>query len=366
MVVLFFYLCPILILFDNSNAYNAYLSIPYTTSPNGYEIELTIPSIYSSIKFSLDMSTEFTTINKAHLYNKTIQGDIVTSDIILSANNSIFSIPNCHIRTIDNNSKKSQGIIGLSPFVFQDREHSFLFQLYDKGVISNLSFSLDTYYNRDRHKVIYFGGLPLLPQSMNEITLKIDISDNKWSIDLQGFYFGTQSYNYTNTNFAFVNINKNWIYAPDGIITYLSDTIFKDYIKRKLCLHILQGESQYFTCKCSIVNIFPNMTFIINGHKLLFKPMYLFHKIQPGSNCRFLIQNNILGNEYHNTWYIGNVFFNQFVTEFDFESQSIHLYSNYIIKYERSNKKVIRSLLLLIVLLLILDILVNVIVSIKL
>ena len=108
------------------------------------------------------------------------------------------------------------------------------------------------------------------------------------------------------------------------------------------------------------------MTFIINGHKLLFKPMYLFHKIQPGSNCRFLIQNNILGNEYHNTWYIGNVFFNQFVTEFDFESQSIHLYSNYIIKYERSNKKVIRSLLLLIVLLLILDILVNVIVSIKL
>ena len=33
--------------------------------------------------------------------------------------------------------------------------------LYDKGVISNLSFSLDTYYNRDRHKVIYFGGLPL-------------------------------------------------------------------------------------------------------------------------------------------------------------------------------------------------------------
>ena len=61
---------------------------------------------------------------------------------------------------------------------------------------------------------------------MNEITLKIDSSDNKWSIDLQGFYFGTQSYNYTNTNFAFVNINKNWIYAPDGIITYLSDTIF--------------------------------------------------------------------------------------------------------------------------------------------
>ena len=81
------------------------------------------------------MSTEFTTINKAHLYNKTIQGDIVTSDIILSANNSIFSIPNCHIRTIDNNSKKSQGIIGLSPFVFQDREHSFLFQLRNLQLI---------------------------------------------------------------------------------------------------------------------------------------------------------------------------------------------------------------------------------------
>ena len=364
MVVLFFYLFSILILFDNRNAA---LSIPYTTSPNGYEIEITIPSIFSSIKFSLDMSTEFTTINKALLTNKTIQGDIVTSDIIFSSNNSIYTVPNIHIRTIDNKSKKTPGIIGLSPFLFQDKKHSFLYQLYDKGLIPHLSFSLDTYYNRDRHKVIYFGGLPLLPQSMNLINLRIDSYDNKWSIDLQGFYFGEQQYNYSNTNFAFFNINKYWIYAPDGIITYLSDTIFKDFIRRKQCLHNLQGQSQYFTCKCSIVNIFPNMTFMINGHKLIFKPMYLFHKIQPGSNCRFLIQNNILGNEYHNTWYIGNVFFNQFVTEFDFESQSIHLYSNYIIQNEKgSNTKLIRSIILIIVVLLILDILVNVIVSIKL
>lgn len=361
MEVLFFYFLFILLV--NSNAY---LSIPYTTSPNGYEIEITIPSIFSSIKFSLDMSTEFTTINKAMLYNKTIHDDIVNSDILFSANNSIYMVPNFNIRTIENKSKRIPGIIGLSPFINQDKENSFLHQLYDKGVIRHLSFSIDTYYNRDRHKVLYFGGLPLLPKSMNAINIGISSSDNKWSIDLQGIYFGEQKYNYSTTNFAFVNINKYWIYAPDGVISYLSDTIFKDYIKRKLCLHILQGESQYFMCKCSIVNIFPNMTFIINGHHLLFKPMYLFHKIQPGSNCKFLIQNNILGNEYYNTWYIGNSFFNQFVTEFDFESQSINLYTNYSIPHKSSNKKLISSLILIIIILLFIDILLNIIVSLKL
>ena len=116
----------------------------------------------------------------------------------------------------------------------------------------------------------------------------------------------------------------------------LSDTIFNEYIQNKTCTFTIKGEKRFINCPCSVVNTFPNMTFVIDRYHFLLKPSELFIKVESGFNCLFLIQKNVLPYEDKNTWFIGNFFLNKFVTVFDYEEKSIHFYTDDIIQKSNS------------------------------
>ena len=318
------------------------ISIPYTFNYNDYQVQIQFPSIDKKLKLMLDMSYDYTFIRRVAVedpllkdkqtvtinHHNSIQSvPFLTDDIYLPQTQSTFH--GFNFLVIPSSSSSS---IGLAATI-DNKETSFIYQLYKKGIIEHLIFSLDTVTKRKSNSVIYFGGVPEESiRNKYKTSIKVDSTNKKWGIKLNEIYFGNHQYTYNNKDFAFINIGNDRIFAPKKVVNHLSETIFKEYVQNKTCTVTIKNEKQFINCPCNVVDTFPNMTFVFDRYHFILEPQKLFIKVEAGMNCLFLIQNNYLPYEDINTWFIGNFFLDKFVTEFNYEKKEINFYTDEIVQ----------------------------------
>ena len=318
------------------------ISIPYTFNYNDYQIQIQFPSIDKKLRLMLDMTYDYTFIRQVSVedsllkdkptltinhHNSIQRVPFLTDDIYLPQTQNTIHGFNCLV--IPSSSSSS---IGLAATI-ENKDTSFIYQLYKKGFIEHLIFSLDTVTRRKKNSVIYFGGVPEESiRNKYKTTIKIDSTNNKWGIRLNEIYFGNHQYKYNNKDFAFINIGNDRIFAPKRIVEHLSETIFKGYVQNATCVITIKGEKQFINCPCNVVETFPNMTFVFDRYHFILEPQKLFVKVEAGMNCLFLIQKNYLPYEDTNTWFIGNFFLDKFVTEFNYETKEINFYTDEIVQ----------------------------------
>lgn len=229
-----------------------------------------------------------------------------------------------YINTKDKKSVKE--FIGLA-FHFNNENYSLMHQLKKNNRINELSFTFDRY---DRNKVnneLYIGGYPkekIINQ--HKATLNVNDKFNSWGINLYAINIENHHRvisSYDNSHFAIINTNDDMIYFPKDVFKYLKRIVFSRYINENICEEIEEGDSLYINCLLTELYNFPNITIVIDEIHFTLAKRKLFVPINSEDPySTFIIQSKSL-----DYFVLGTSFFDEYITQFNYEQKQITFYS---------------------------------------
>jgi hypothetical protein len=182
-------------------------------------------------------------------------------------------------------------------------------------------------------------------------------STTNWECFLNSINIGSSSdalsltYNYkVNSNVMF-NPTQGFIYVPYEFIAHLLNTLFKHQIEQHKCWIEDEVLPKGIVCSYYIQreNIFNNITlsFIIDGYIYTTYVKNMFIILE--DYLKFIIVEHPYDN--NNTWELGGFFLQNFISEFNYDTNCISLYSlntNYIITRNNNvNSRSIMTVLLI-------------------
>ena len=212
-------------------------------------------------------------------------------------------------------------------YTFTDLSHSITHQLYNNRLIQHRLFSLCPLTNYIGE--MFFGNTPHNHiQHKQRGRCKISSTSN-WecllnSVNIFNSSTSSTQYYQVNNNIVF-NPTQGFIYVPYAFISYLLHTLFKHQFEHKKCW--IEDETQPKGIVCSYYvyreNVFGNTTlsFVIGGYRYTtyVKDMFMIFE----DYLKFII----VESPYDNTWELGGFFLQNFVSEYNYDTNWISLYS---------------------------------------
>ena len=150
--------------------------------------------------------------------------------------------------------------------------------------------------------------------------------------------------------YSYLNTKDSIIKAPLSFMKFLNESIFNELYKQRKCSY-RYGRTHSIDCFMREIDTFPTITFHFDGYLFSFNIYSLFNVVERGEFGLFLIQSNEY-NDYQ--WVFGNMLFENYLTEFDYETHLITFYSSF--PFKRDNNVVYTILLVNIIILFVMNI----------
>lgn len=359
----------IIVLYIYINVYSfQIISIDYMQLSNSYNIQYRIDQLsnrheYAAIDLSFDytllvipnFTPYYTYIRKnILLLNETRNILEYESKLELSESQLQLDLPVNIIDNIDDSKKYVESKIGLS-YKYDDERFSIVHSLKQKRIISHLSFAFNRVFSSTSSKPqMYFGGIPQTVKNKYKYkaSFKVNESHKEWGINLLNVRIGNESFNfdYNNTFYSYLNTKDSIIKAPLSFMKFLNESIFNELYKQRKCSY-RYGRTHSIDCFMREIDTFPTITFHFDGYLFSFNIYSLFNVVERGEFGLFLIQSNEY-NDYQ--WVFGNMLFENYLTEFDYETHLITFYSSF--PFKRDNNVVYTILLVNIIILFVMNI----------
>lgn len=359
----------IIVLYIYINVYSfQIISIDYMQLSNSYNIQYRIDQLsnrheYAAIDLSFDytllvipnFTPYYTYIRKnILLLNETRNILEYESKLELSESQLQLDLPVNIIDNIDDSKKYVESKIGLS-YKYDDERFSIVHSLKQERIISHLSFAFNRVFSSTSSKPqMYFGGIPQIVKNKYKYkaSFKVNESHKEWGINLLNVRIGNESFNfdYNNTFYSYLNTKDSIIKAPLSFMKFLNESIFNELYKQRKCSY-RYGRTHSIDCFMREIDTFPTITFHFDGYLFSFNIYSLFNVVERGEFGLFLIQSNEY-NDYQ--WVFGNMLFENYLTEFDYETHLITFYSSF--PFKRDNNVVYTILLVNIIILFVMNI----------
>ena len=359
----------IIVLYIYINVYSfQIISIDYMQLSNSYNIQYRIDQLsnrheYAAIDLSFDytllvipnFTPYYTYIRKnILLLNETRNILEYESKLELSESQLQLDLPVNIIDNIDDSKKYVESKIGLS-YKYDDERFSIVHSLKQERIISHLSFAFNRVFSSTSSKPqMYFGGIPQIVKNnyKYKASFKVNESHKEWGINLLNVRIGNESFNfdYNNTFYSYLNTKDSIIKAPLSFMKFLNESIFNELYKQRKCSY-RYGRTHSIDCFMREIDTFPTITFHFDGYLFSFNIYSLFNVVERGEFGLFLIQSNEY-NDYQ--WVFGNMLFENYLTEFDYETHLITFYSSF--PFKRDNNVVYTILLVNIIILFVMNI----------
>ena len=359
----------IIVLYIYINVYSfQIISIDYMQLSNSYNIQYRIDQLsnrheYAAIDLSFDytllvipnFTPYYTYIRKnILLLNETRNILEYESKLELSESKLQLDLPVNIIDNIDDSKKYVESKIGLS-YKYDDERFSIVHSLKQERIISHLSFAFNRVFSSTSSKPqMYFGGIPQTVKNKYKYkaSFKVNESHKEWGINLLNVRIGNESFNfdYNNTFYSYLNTKDSIIKAPLSFMKFLNESIFNELYKQRKCSY-RYGRTHSIDCFMREIDTFPTITFHFDGYLFSFNIYSLFNVVERGEFGLFLIQSNEY-NDYQ--WVFGNMLFENYLTEFDYETHLITFYSSF--PFKRDNNVVYTILLVNIIILFVMNI----------
>ena len=215
-----------------------------------------------------------------------------------------------------------ENTFGLAPNI--NETFSLTHLLYNQGNISTKAFS---FVSKNRTGIMYFGETPKEEiEGKHLLQCKNQYNDG-WGCQLSGIGFRT--YYYQNNATSYFNVNEYYILVPVDFLYFMGHTILGEYFQDDICKLRHNFEYTYFECEKQMI-INNEMEIIINfdnGNILTLNLQNLF-ECKLLKSCESLFRYNYIQRK---GFVFGSAFISQYVMEFNYESNSISLYSNQIV-----------------------------------
>lgn len=341
----------IIVLYIYINVYSfQIISIDYMQLSNSYTIQYQIDQLsnrheYAAIDLSFDytllvipnFTPYYTYIRKnILLLNETRNVLEYESKLELSESKLQLNLPVNIIDNNDDDKKYVESRIGLS-YRYDDERFSLVHSLKQEHIISHLSFAFNRVFSSTSSKPqMYFGGIPQTVKNKYKYkaSFKVNESHKEWGINLINVRIGNESFNidYNNTFYSYLNTKDSIIKAPLSFMKFLNESIFNELYKQRKCSY-RYGRTHSIDCFMREIDTFPTITFHFEGYLFSFNIYSLFNVIERGEFGLFLIQSNEY-NDYQ--WVFGNMLFENYLTEFDYETNLITFYSSFPFKRDNN------------------------------
>lgn len=208
-------------------------------------------------------------------------------------------------------------------FKISNKDTSFLHLMKKNNLIDNLQFAFITSRN-----FILLGGIPDYYIDKKHASL-CHVTDNpsrvEWGFELSEVILNNSTndnpqsnIHYKNNKYAFFSTKTNKIYAPMDFMIIFKETLLKTHISNNDC----RGkQNMTFWCTVNVVNLMPNITFILDNVIYSFSMKYFFGCFT--DYCELFI----IGSPSED-WEFGTSFMENFLMLFDYDNKQILLYSD--------------------------------------
>ena len=147
------------------------------------------------------------------------------------------------------------------------------------------------------------------------------------AVHWQYAYFGNEeSEIYVNEEYAKFTSEHFNILAPYRFLQFMKKTVFKDYMEKGKCMYTSSDRYHFYSCDCDVLDKLEDIHFVFNNIVHTFKMKDLFEIYDPsemGSEfCELLISKS---ND--DKWSFGVMFLEKYMSQFDYESNTISFYS---------------------------------------
>lgn len=314
-----------------------YITLHYFSLSRGFLVDLGIGEHELPIFFSFNMARDYSLLSE-HTYkrlsmqsekqeivynNQDVYADLLSLKLSLLAQ---CKIQNFDMYYIHEKRHELYDEIGLS-YNSMEQTSSLVYQLKKNKKINRLAFGFSPEKNEEEGDV-YFGDIPTQYRNNNKIELRVKSIEHKWGCDLTQIYinnemkdkFEVDSYTYFQSNSRFIRI-------PQSFFTFLNTKIFMDYIVKQQCVINQIGSIKKFRCDCEITKHFPSIRFVIDDNiiELTKDNLFIFDSY---NKCVFTMVNDV--NDFSRHFILGVSFYRNYYTLFNYERQSIELYSTKI------------------------------------
>ena len=217
---------------------------------------------------------------------------------------------------------------------------SIIHILYNEKLIDSLEFSIVPNNTCADNNTESFNdeGLLVLGKVTDDLLMNFPYllsfsieNNNSWVITVNKINIGLYEYNVPLTQQdVLFTLNEKFIYVPKTFMDYLTDNIFNKLIIDGTCREsdIDPTYTIYsYTCNCKILDTFPNMYFTFSNNEQLFiNSKHLFSIIS--NKCYFnMIYNPSLQNQ--NAFIFGNSITKNYILTFNYNSNTISIYSKH-------------------------------------
>lgn len=248
-----------------------------------------------------------------------------------------YKIENFKFYHILNEEFGNMNSIGLG-YKFRDLQLSFLHQLKNKNWIDELSFTFGPEKD-DEYGDIYFGGIPdEIIKNKKSVSLKVKEREYYWGTNLQYIYIGQDKENgFEVTNYSYFQSNNVYTRIPQSFFSFLNNKLFMNYIMKSECVINQKDNLKQFRCNCEIVKTFPHISFVIDGYifELDRNNLFFFDSFQ---KCFFTMETDT--NDVTNDFILGISFYKTNYISFNYEKDSIEIYSKKTFSKLESSKYV--------------------------
>ena len=289
-----------------SSQYTIVTSSSFRISPETKSSPLRIPYLNEKI----DLETAY--------YNK--------DNVSIFPAVNLYSFPFYYIQYFSSNFDTRLESIPFA-FKFDDESFSVTHQLFNKKLISHLSFALISEENNK--KSLVFGKNPSkMKTHSSSAQLKVKSEYNTWGSELSYIFLDKISYIskntfYTNKYYTFFDAGLKGIHVPADFYQFVMDNIFKSYVEKNKCRDVIFSEATFFVCDTDIIGTFPDLIFVFENQAIKLPMKKVFAPM--GSTSDLLMVPNTIIND---TFILGNSFISEYDAMFDYQEKKISFYSN--------------------------------------
>ena len=208
-------------------------------------------------------------------------------------------------------------------FSFKNKSLSIIHTLCENNIIDSLSFGF-SYQENDQY--LYIGSLPedLTNEYKYKRTIKVNKEYKTWGTVINNIIMG--KYTFNTKYYGYFQANTFPISAPKELITFLYETVFKEYLEQGQCTIVHDSFSNYISCQCNILNEMNDIQISFNDTVIPISITYLI-KSDNSNRCTLQIKENEIDRDIEK-FIFGISFLTQYPSLFDYEDESITFFSN--------------------------------------
>ena len=225
---------------------------------------------------------------------------------------------------------------------FLDQRTSFTYNLYSQHLIEYNRFGIDA--DTFENGMLFLGDLP--GNASSNVRNVFNVPKNKvtWNVDISTLIIKGKEYENKEDNFeAIFQFRERRILIPKKVQQFINEQIFNRYKENKICAYNSGYGYNFYTCDCKIEEDIKSIIFIMNDKEVEISMKNLLRKMKY-DDCQFLIEENIMN---ENQWVLGMPFFNEYKAIFDYETDTVTLFSKNKFKNHFTYNKTPLSLIII-------------------